>query len=408
MNQTKTKSTAWLLTLATVVAVSPFVLAFLPIKGNVVSILAIGAILISKAAWRGIGEKYFYWCLVIVFISVIPTLYWQQPRLMLIPIYFVLSVLAVSVLSKDDIKDFVELLSWLILAVLWGAVFGTLYAYFGGVPILEFANEDGRLNQLYLTTLTNSQFENFIRPSGIFDEPGALSFVTCLVAALRHAMGRNKKTTWILLALGIVTMSVAHLIYILLHAAEEFKNHRRIKDVFMVVGVAAVCSWVLVAFIQPIQDILSASFFSRFSDDTLGSLGQDRITALMNAAGYIDINTFMFGLDSDCAVGFAHCTFDKGYENYGDNPLTLLVHWGGFLAFPYYFALAYLTVKSIQQRSFVMFGILLLLLQRPYVMSYGYSLLIVLTIFVLAKKHASKDMRELPMMPMTPDVLPAA
>lgn len=407
MNQTKTKSTAWLLTLATVVAVSPFVLAFLPIKGNVVSILAIGAILISKAAWRGIGEKYFYWCLVIVFISVIPTLYWQQPRLMLIPIYFVLSVLAVSVLSKDDMKAFVELLTWLVLILLLGAVFGTLYAYFGGVPILEFANEDGRLNQLYLTTLTNSQFENFIRPSGIFDEPGALSFVTCLIAALRHALGYNKKTTWVLLALGFVTMSVAHLIYTLLYAAEEFKDHRRVKVVF-ITAVAIICSWVVMTIFQSIQDIFSTLLLSRFSDDTLGSLGQDRVTTLMNAAGYIDINTFMFGLDSDCAVGFAHCTFDKGYENYGDNALTLLVHWGGFLAFPYYFALAYLTVKSIQQRSFVMFGILLLLLQRPYVMSYGYSLLIVLTIFVLAKKHASKDMRELPMMPMTPDVLPAA
>lgn len=71
-------------------------------------------------------------------------------------------------------------------------------------------------------------------------------------------------------------------------------------------------------------------------------------------------------------------------------------------------ALAYLAVKSTQQRSFVMLGILLLLLQRPYVMSYGYSLLIVLTIFVLVNKHASEDMRELPMMPKTPDVLPAA
>lgn len=403
----KTKLTVFLLTLATIVAVSPFVLAFLPIKGNIVSILAIGAILISKAAWRGIGDKCFYWCLGIVFIAVIPVLYWQQPRLMLIPIYFVLSVLAVSVLSKDDMKAFVELLTWLVLILLLGAVFGTLYAYFGGVPILEFANEDGRLNQLYLTTLTNSQFENFIRPSGIFDEPGALSFVTCFVAALRHAMGRNKKITWFLLALGFVTSSVAHLIYALLHATEEFKDSRRVKVVFMAT-VVVICSLVFMALFQSIQDIFSTLFLSRFSDENLGNLGQDRLIALINAVGYINVNNFMFGLDSDCAVGLANCTFDKGFANYSDNPLTLLIHWGGFLAFPYYFALVYLAVISVRQRSFVTLGILLLLLQRPYVMSFGYSLLIVLTIFVLANKRASDGMRKIQVMPKMADILPSA
>lgn len=394
--------------LATIVAVSPLIHAFSPIKGNVVSILALFAILVIKASWRGIDEKYFFWCLGGVFIAFIPSLYWLELRLMLIPTYFVLSVLVIAVLNNNDVKTFVSLLTWSVLILHIGAVFGIFYAYFGGTPILAFADPDGRLNQLYLTTLTNSQFENLIRPSGIFDEPGALSFVTCFIAALRHAMGCNKKTTWIMLALGLVTMSIAHLIYILLHAVEEIKKYRRAKDALLVVGVVAASSWILVAFIQPIQDILSALLFSRFSDDTLGSLGQDRITALMNAVGYLDIKTFMFGLDSDCAVGLANCTFDKGFENYGDNPLALIVHWGGFLAFPYYFSLGYLAVKMVQQRNFIMLGILVLLLQRPYVMSYGYSLLIMLTIFVLVNKDGSEHMQELPIMAAKSDVFPAA
>ena len=407
MDSPQIKFTGWLLVLATVVAVSPLIHAFSPIKGNVISILALFAILFSKVTRRGVVERYFFWCLGIVFAAFIPTVFWQEPRLLLIPTYFVLSILAISVLNKNDIKVFVEMLSKLILLLLVGALFGALYAYFGGNPILEFNNQDGRLNQLYLTTLTNSQFENFIRPSGMFDEPGALSFVTCFIAALRHVMGCNKKTTWIMLALGLITMSVAHLIYILLHAVEEIKNHRRAKDALLVVGVVAASSWILVAFIQPIQDILSALLFNRFSDDNLGTLGQDRISALMNAVGYLDIKTFMFGLDSDCAVGLADCRFDKGFENYGDNPLTLLVHWGGFLAFPYYLSLGYLAVKMVQQRNFIMLGILLLLLQRPYTMSYGYSLLIVLTIFVLVNNHARNDKHKSPMMSNTPNIFSA-
>ena len=103
----------------------------------------------------------------------------------------------------------------------------------------------------------------------------------------------------------------------------------------------------------------------------------------------------------------ANCV-DLGFESYGDNPLTLLVHWCGFLAFPYYFALTYLAVNSARQLSFVMLGILLLLLQRPYTMSYGYSMLIVLTIFALTNEHARVSMRKLPKMPNTLDILPTA
>lgn len=406
MHISKSKLTVWLLTLATVVAVSPLIHAFSTLKGNVISILALFAIFIIKDFWRGVDNKYFFLSLGIVFISIIPALYWQQPRLMLLPIYFVLSILVVSELKKIEIKAFVELLTWVLLLVLFGAVLGILYAYFGGASIIEFANPDGRLNQLYLTTLTNSQIENFIRPSGVFDEPGALSFVVCFIAALRHSTGGNKKITWIMLILGMVTMSVAHLIYMLLHATEELKSHKRAKDAFMFLGVVAIFSWVLVSFIHPIQDILSALLFSRFTDDTLSTLGQDRVTTLLNAVGYIDINTFMFGLDSDCAVGFAHCTFDKGFENYGDNPLTLLVHWGGLLAFPYYFVLVYLTFNSVRQRNFIMFGIMLLLLQRPYTMSYGYSILIVLTLFVLAGKHEGAEIRKCRRLLSASDALP--
>lgn len=382
----KTGLIPWLLIIATMVAVSPLIHAYSPIKGNVVFILALNIILASSLLRKGVGKKYIIWCLVIGFSAFISTLYWQELRLMLVPTYFVLSILIISVLDKNDIKIFVEILTWLVMMLLWGAVLGTLYAYFGGAPILDLVNPDGRLNQLYLTTLTNSQFENLIRPSGIFDEPGALSFVTCFVAALRHGLGGGKRATWILLALGFITMSVAHLIYVLLHAVEEFKSHRRTKTVLIIVSVVAICSWMLVAFIQPIQDIFSALFFSRFTGDGLDTLGQDRLLTLKNAIDYLNISTFMFGLDSDCAVGLADCVSDKGFDGYGDNPLTLLVHWGWWLSFPYYLSLGYLVFNSVRQRSFITLGILLLLFQRPYTMSYGYSMLIVLTVFVLTTK----------------------
>jgi hypothetical protein len=124
----------------------------------------------------------------------------------------------------------------------------------------------------------------------------------------------------------------------------------------------------------------------------------------MNAVNYIDINTFMIGLDSNCAVGLSNC-IEVGFDNYGDNPLSLLVHYGGFLAFPYYFSLAYLVVYSTWRRNFIMFGIFLLLLQRPFTMSYRYSMLILLTIFVLANRRASDRVRTFRMPYKALDVL---
>jgi hypothetical protein len=391
MNSSRIRMTPWLLTLATILAVSPFFHAFSPIKGNVISILALLVILIIKASWRGINVNYLFWCFLILFLASISASYWIEPRMWLLPKYFILSVLVISVLNKSDIKAFVKIQTTLVLMLLFGAVIGTMYAYFGGVPILKFDNPDGRLNQLYLTTLTNVQFGNFIRPSGIFDEPGALSFITCFVAALRHSMGCNKKITWLLLLLGFITASVAHLIYVLLHAAEEIKNIRRAVDVFKLLA-AALFLLVFIALFQPINDLITTTLLNRFSGANFGSLGQDRGVAMMNAIGYIDINSFMFGVNSDCAVGLVNCS-SIGFNNYGDNPLTLLVHWGAFLAFPYYFALLYLLVRAARQRSFILFGIFLLLLQRPYVMSYGYSMLILFTIFVLVDGRAGNGIR---------------
>ena len=58
----QTKLIALLLTLATVMAISPFVHAFSPIKGNIISILVLFSIWAFKALWKGVNKKYYFWC----------------------------------------------------------------------------------------------------------------------------------------------------------------------------------------------------------------------------------------------------------------------------------------------------------------------------------------------------------
>ncbi|MEO7497283.1 MAG: hypothetical protein ABIT83_16715 [Massilia sp.] len=376
INHRTSTTTALLLFIATIVSVSPLIHAFSPIKGNVIYVVAVLVLLIRKSWWSVAYGKYLFWCLLVEFFALIPTLYWQQPLMFLIPTYLLVSILAVSVLDSEDVKAFVDLVSGFLVLTLAGAVIGTLYAYFGGASLLEFLNADGRANNLFLTTLTNSQFLNYIRPSGVFDEPGALSFVTCFVAALRHAAGCNKRVTWLMLGIGFITTSVAHLLYTVMHAAQEFKGNKRAGKFLLTAGLIALVLWLLVLFFPPIQDIFSVLFLSRLSGD---DLGDDRATTMENALQYLDMRSIFFGLDPQCAVGIANCVIDKGYANYGDNPLTLLLHWGIFLAFPYYLSLTYFAGFALLRRNFIIVGLTILLLQRPYTMSYGYSLFILLT-----------------------------
>ena len=388
MNYSRIGMTPWLMTLATTFALSPLLYAFSPIKGNVITFLSLLFILIIKGVWISVRKKYFYGTVFIILMSAISAVYWEEILVLQLPKYFILSFLVVSVLTKRDITSFVEIQTALMLVILIGAILGTVYAYYGGNPQIQFFNPDKRPNWLYLTTLTNSQFGNYIRPSGIFDEAGALSFITCFVAALRHSLDSNKKVTWVLLALGLITSSVAHFIYMLMHAIQEVKGFENIKiwlkSIFVVIFFI-----ILMILYQPTNEIFSTIFLNRFSDTNIGTLGQDRIKTLINAIGYININTFIFGLNSDCAVNHEICATYR-LNNYGFNPLTLLVHWGVVVAFPYYLVLAYLLINSIRKYNFVIFGVFLLLLQRPYVMSYGYSLLIFLTVYVLVNMHTSK------------------
>ena len=70
--------------------------------------------------------------------------------------------------------------------------------------LFSIVNEDSRSNGFYLSTFSNSYVRGVIRPAGIYDEPGALSFVACIIAALRKIRGFSEKGTWIILILGLL------------------------------------------------------------------------------------------------------------------------------------------------------------------------------------------------------------
>jgi hypothetical protein len=377
--------TAGLLLLGGVLSLCPLLSAFSPIKGNILALAAAAAIIVIRIDWYSINRRLAALILLLAATAGVSASYWGEPRMMFIPIYVISSALAISVLRRRDVNAFVELFTWLMIAMLVGAVVGLFYAFFGGAPILSFPNPDGRLNQLFLTTLTNSQYENFIRPAGLFDEPGALSFVVCCLAAVRHALGYEKRTTWIMLLLGLATMSLAHMLYMVVHGINELSGSKHMIKALVGATAVAIVLYAVVTFVQPVNEIYSNLLLAKFAFSNGRLVGDNRTDLFLNAARYINPSSFWFGIDAKCALGYVNCA-EQRYGQYGENPLTLLMQWGLLISFPYYLGLLYLGVVAFLRRSLIPLGILLLLLQRPYTMSFGYALTILLTIAVLAQK----------------------
>lgn len=359
--------------LLAILSVSPLFSFFVP--GNLLFLVSLFAVILinfrtiswNPALLAVLGSLFM--------VAALLSLYWQDFKLLFYPIYFVTAAIAVYSLPTATRISFIKVASYLMLAICAGAVVGFVYALIGGEPLFVFGNSDGRPNYFYLTSLTNVVIGRVIRPSGIFDEPGTLSFFICFVAAGRHMYGMPKKTTWALLVTGLITLSLAHLVYMVCHLMSE----RLFSKKFLLWGGGALCVLVALSFQPDVAELLDNAFLSRFAVVDGQLAGDNRSALLMNAYAHLDMTAFAVGLDSTCLTDYTACR--EQYGMLGENVLGPLVQGGVFLSMPYYLILIWLGINGLRNRShLVLLGLALLLMQRPYVMNYGYSLIIYLLV----------------------------
>ncbi len=157
-----------------------------------VGLLCLALLVHLLATQRHLSLPFVVGAGVVFALATVPALYWSQPGLAVYPIFFVSAALLVSQANKAERDAFVDLASRFMLVLLIGAIVGYTLAAAGAPPLGAFENTDGRANYFFYTTFTNTREENFIRPSGIYDEPGAFSFFVCVTAYLREATGRSR------------------------------------------------------------------------------------------------------------------------------------------------------------------------------------------------------------------------
>lgn len=266
-----------------------------------------------------------------------------------------------------------------------GALIAVAYAYVGGSPLAEFvfgsSSYGDRITYLYLTTFTNAAFFNVIRPAGIFDEPGALAMFVTLIVALNEAFRRNTKWSGILLIAALITgslfLAIVTVSYLL------FKIHKR-NIVWAVVALAAATFfWNTV---EPVSELGSRFFLDRLEVANGRIVGDNRSH---------QVEYFLENVDADLTLSGAKTTRDLSNDfDQSSNPFSIWYSYGIFVWIPYALLVTWLLYCSIvysPHLRFPAFALFLTLLQRPYLYSMYWGMMIVALAVVIYRLQ-----RELP------------
>ncbi len=354
------------------IMISP-VLPHLGIRGSLVTGALFAALFV---VFRGIEVRLRYWfaflSLTVLILACLPAIFWMDVRYVLSSIFLIFSLFLLQLTDSRTMEWFLTLATALILVLLIGAIIGFVLALNGVQPLFEIAISDGKPNYFFYTTFSTVRWGNVIRPSGFFDEPGAFSFMICAVSALRHLRGRDTRVTWLMLGMGFVTLSLAHLVYVLIHAMAERLSFRNVVGI-----VATLLPIMLLAGYLGGFEILEKRLLSRATITESGELvGDNRSFRMVNAAEHLSAHpkSILFGADPSCRFDPEKCK--EKFDQMGENPLSPLVQQGIFISWPYYLTLAILFISPVFGRKYIVsFAFGALLLQRPYMVGIGYSLI---------------------------------
>jgi hypothetical protein len=325
--------------------------------------------------------------------SLITGLYWSNWTVALFPSLFCMSLLVASTASKKELDSVIEIGSVILLMMLLGAWVAFFIGIMGVPSLGTFYAAGGRGIEFYYTSLGIPYPGNFLRVTGIYDEPGSFSFIICMFAFFRHISNMDKKFTWILLLLGFVTFSLAHLIYVVIHLAAErniFKTFRRLIIIGSVFLLAITIVDVWPFFEQRLFHRLEVS-----SDPTKVFVGDNRTKYLLSSIAFIkdqlDFRTFIFGADVSCIVSTGNCGQFAPYV--GFNPFSPMILYGILISWPYYlFLLFALGFGVIRKEFWPLFAVALLFFQRPSMFSAGYATLAAMAIIVVVRSSSFKEL----------------
>lgn len=292
----------------------------------------------------------------------------------------VLVLLGASITRICDEKLIMRMLIWIDIALLGASWISYFYAYFGGLPILWVENLETKVPlPLYLFSFSNSVEANIIRPSGFFDEPGALAMFNILVVALNEIINKKKLTSLVLLFLGLISFSVMEAIALVIFLVINVYWLFTLVNKFPIRFVAATIIFVLALEAQ--YDALYLQFLRRLNFENGWISGDNRLGQVILFFNVLNPRIFFQGANAQDIISEGDLS---------SNPFSILFESGIFIWIPYFMMEIFLLKMAFSKCSGIKFSaiiIFILLLQRPYIFSLYNGLFIWIVMIILSDKY---------------------
>lgn len=364
--------------------------AIIPIPvWKILTLLAFLLLFVSYKSGKRINKIFLYLIIATITISCIPAVYRQDISPVIRNISFILVLALFCYFDDKYIEPFITYSTIFICLNLAGAYIGFLYALAGGKPLFEYYGPQENLQYFYLTTSVRhvAVVGRFIRPGGIYDEPGSLSTFICSICLLRTLYKRSENKTLLIMIAGMVTFSLFHLAVLFCYSMHYIKNNirKKLTWVFIVIlSLLVVCLGIV------FHEVLEIYLYNRLKINSSGRLaGNTREQATAAALGLINEHSFFWGLD-DIYTNL------KKYPFFNDTPFTLLARYGIFVTWYYYVFLLFVFICALIKKKlfFIFFAMLLVFLPHPYPDVLSYSFYFVLFFYCALKAFKNQFPKE--------------
>jgi hypothetical protein len=282
-----------------------------------------------------------------------------------------------------------RVVTWFTLALLMGGVISIGYVRLGGQPLFDLV-VGYRTTHLYLTTFSFAFVGDFIRPSGIFDEPGAFSMYVAIVTMFNDALRQNQKLNLTLVTLVIFTGALAGLAMAVLFLLTSNSMGLRKKRSLVLVGSLVAAYLVLsgLAPTNPIRLAVDAFYSDRLKVQDGRLVGDNRTNQVSDFFRLVDDEILLKGATNSDKLGEA--------EDISASPFSITFGFGLIISIPYFLLLLWLiavTIRNRFQNSYATLGLFMLLLQRPYLYHMSWSILIVATVWLIHYSERKRPIR---------------
>ena len=329
-----------------------------------------------------IDNRILLWASFIIFLSLIGSIVSYSLFHLTIgltgAIMFFLAYQTVDFIFKKNIINFLYIFLIIILILSWTSFF---YASAGFAPTFITKNLETNKNLFfYFSSFTNSVEFNFIRPSGLFDEPGSLvlfsTVIICFLSTNNYSNNKILMILFLLLITGSLTALIIFIVFFLIHHLTSKK--------------------IILSFLI----IFLFFFFLKFFSIELFEYLISRVTnknEILNNNRLLQVYAFFENIDME--TFFKGSLFTSNINTRIDqssNPFTLIWESGCFIWLPYFLIEIWLfkiLVLGKKNNKFSAFAIFLTLLQRPYIFSLYWGILLIYPIVWLYKNEKDKKIK---------------